>query len=107
MSEVEDLNYRHLYRSIVYRLGKDEGFSQDQVLQLRQACAHPQLVAHSEDYYGSERISMEEIFFKLVDKTKKDYESAIRDLVVIYNKFASLYAFPGFLNRKNNIIFYY
>lgn len=82
LSEVEDLNYRHLYRSIVYRLGKGENFSQDQVLQLRQACVHPQLVAHSEEYFGSERISMDEIFLRLVQKTKKDYETAVRDLAI-------------------------
>lgn len=97
MSEIEDLFYRHLYRDIVYRLGKDQSFSAEQVLQLRQACCHPQLVAHSSDYFGSERISMEEIFQKLILKTKRDYEGSVRELALTLNKNGSLFANPSFI----------
>lgn len=84
-----------MYRDIVYRLDKDQSFSPDQVLQLRQACCHPQLVAHSADYLGTERISMEEIFNRLIMKTKRDYETSVRELALSLNKNGSLFANPG------------
>lgn len=35
LSKEEDLYYRHLYRSLVYKLGKDQSLQPQQILQLR------------------------------------------------------------------------
>eukprot|EP01114_Cavostelium_apophysatum_P002591 TRINITY_DN122_c0_g1_i1.p1 TRINITY_DN122_c0_g1~~TRINITY_DN122_c0_g1_i1.p1 ORF type:complete len:1364 (-),score=419.53 TRINITY_DN122_c0_g1_i1:2222-6313(-) len=95
LSKPEDIYYRHLYRKLSYKLGKNENFGPDQVLQLRQACCHPFVGAKNKDNLGKKRVPMKEMLEKMMQNARWEYEVAVREVAQTRCKIGSMYADPA------------